>query len=125
MTDQNQVEEDMAEKPAAELVDARQPQAGAEEVNGSSPAGAATRRSSRKYVAYTVKLPAEQLAALQSIWLELKRLYGAHSPDKSGMIQQAIDDWLKKWEGPEHQRLLRDILEIREDTRRRQYRKTL
>ena len=81
--------------------------------------------ASRKYVAYTVKLPSEQLAALQSIWLELKRMYGTHSPDKSGMIQQAITDWLKKWEGPEHQRLLRDLLEIREDTRRRQYRKTL
>jgi hypothetical protein len=80
---------------------------------------------SRKFVAYTVKLPAEQLSALQSIWLELKRLYGAHSPDKSGMIQQAIADWLKKWDGPEHQKLLQDLLEIRQDTRRRQYRKFL
>jgi len=53
--------------------------------------------SNRKFVAYTVKLPAEQLAALQSIWLELKRLYGANSPDKSGMIQHAITDWLKRW----------------------------
>ncbi len=79
--------------------------------------------SSRKYVAYTIKLPSEQLAALQSIWLELKRLYGAHSPDKSGMIQQAIAEWLKKWDGPERQELLRDLLQIREDTRRRQYRK--
>jgi len=79
----------------------------------------------RKYVAYTVKLPSEQLAALQSIWLELKRLYGSHSPDKSGMIQQAITDWLKRWDGPERQKLLQDLLEIREDTRRRQYRKTL
>jgi hypothetical protein len=79
--------------------------------------------SSRKFVAYTVKLPAEQLAALQSIWLELKRLYGAHSPDKSGMIQQAITDWLKRWDGPERQELLEDLLEIREDTRRRQYKK--
>jgi hypothetical protein len=79
---------------------------------------------SRKYVAYTVKLPSEQLAALQSIWLELKRLYGAHSPDKSGMIQQAITDWLKRWDGPDRQKLLQDLLEIREDTRRRQYRKT-
>jgi len=78
---------------------------------------------SGKYVAYTVKLPAEQLAALQSIWLELKRLYGAHSPDKSGMIQLAITDWLKRWDGPEKQQLLQDLLEIREDTRRRQYRK--
>jgi hypothetical protein len=51
--------------------------------------------SGRKYVAYTVKLPSEQLAALQTIWLELKRLYGANSPDKSGMIQQAIQEWLR------------------------------
>jgi len=79
--------------------------------------------SSRKFVAYTVKLPSEQLAALQSIWLELKRLYGTHSPDKSGMIQQAIDEWLKKWDGPDKEELLRDLLQIREDTRRRQYRK--
>jgi hypothetical protein len=77
----------------------------------------------RKYVAYTVKLPSEQLAALQSIWLELKRLYGTHSPDKSGMIQQAITEWLKRWDGPERNELLRDLLQIREDTRRRQYRK--
>lgn len=77
----------------------------------------------RKYVAYTVKLPSEQLAALQSIWLELKRLYGAHSPDKSGMIQQAIEHWLKRWDGPERNALLQDLLEIRQDTRRRQYRK--
>lgn len=79
----------------------------------------------RKFVAYTVKLPSEQLAALQSIWLELKRLYGSHSPDKSGMIQQAITDWLKRWDGPDRQKLLQELLEIREDTRRRQYRKTL
>ncbi|HEY9772386.1 MAG TPA: hypothetical protein V6C81_01105 [Planktothrix sp.] len=79
---------------------------------------------SRKFVAYTVKLPSEQLAALQSIWLELKRLYGAHSPDKSGMIQHAITDWLKRWDGPDRQKLLQDLLEIREETRRRQYRKT-
>lgn len=79
----------------------------------------------RKYVAYTVKLPSEQLAALQSIWLELKRLYGAHSPDKSGMIQHAITDWLKRWDGPDRQKLLNDLLEIRQDTRRRQYKKTL
>ncbi len=78
---------------------------------------------SRSYVAYTVKLPGEQLAALQSIWLELKRLYGTHSPDKSGMIQQAITEWLKRWDSPERPELLRDLLEIREDTRRRQYRK--
>ena len=77
----------------------------------------------RKYVAYTVKLPSEQLAALQSIWLELKKLYGTHSPDKSGMIQQAIAEWLRRWDGPERQKLLQDLLEIRQDTRRRQYRK--
>lgn len=80
---------------------------------------------SRKFIAYTVKLPSEQLAALQSIWLELKRLYGSNSPDKSGMIQQAVDDWLKRWDGPERQQLLQDLLEIRQDTRRRQYKKTL
>jgi hypothetical protein len=79
----------------------------------------------RKYVAYTVKLPSDQLAALQSIWLELKRLYGAHSPDKSGMIQQAVEEWLKRWDGPERRVLLDDLLEIRQDTRRRQYKKTL
>ncbi len=78
---------------------------------------------SRKYVAYTIKLPSEQLAALQSIWLELKRLYGAHSPDKSGIIQQAITEWLKRWDGPEKALLLRQLLEIRQNTRRRQYRK--
>lgn len=78
---------------------------------------------SRKYVAYTVKLPSEQLAALQLIWLELKRLYGAHSPDKSGIIQQAITEWLKRWDGPEKAQLLRQLLEIRENTRKRQYRK--
>jgi hypothetical protein len=77
----------------------------------------------RKYVAYTVKLPSEQLAALQSIWLELKKMYGTHSPDKSGMIQQAITDWLKRWDGPDRQKLLQELLEIRQDTRRRQYRK--
>src|SRR5580692_8401553 len=75
----------------------------------------------RRFVAYTVKLPSEQLAALQSIWLELKRLYGANSPDKSGMIQQAIEDWLKRWEGPERRALLDQLLEIRQDTRKRQF----
>jgi len=80
--------------------------------------------NSRKYVAYTVKLPAEQLAALQSIWLELKRLYGSNSPDKSGMIQLAVQDWLKRWDGPDNQRLLNELLEIRQDTRKRQYKKT-
>ena len=79
----------------------------------------------RKYVAYTIKLPSEQLAALQSIWLELKRLYGAHSPDKSGMIQQAVEDWLKRWDGPERSTLLDNLLEIRQDTRRRQYKKSI
>src|SRR5437016_4960843 len=72
----------------------------------------------RKYIAYTIKLPSEQLAALQSIWLELKRLYGTHSPDKSGMIQQAISEWLRRWDGPDRKQLLRDLLEIRQDTRR-------
>ena len=77
----------------------------------------------KKYVAYTIKLPSDQLAALQTIWLELKRLYGTHSPDKSGMIQQAITDWLRRWDGPDRAQLLQDLLEIRQDTRRRQYRK--
>jgi len=89
------------------------------------PQGFSEFRTSRKFVAYTVKLPAEQLAALQSIWLELKRLYGSNSPDKSGMIQQAVDDWLKKWDGPGKEQVLQDLLEIRQDTRRRQYKKTL
>ncbi len=77
----------------------------------------------RKYVAYTVKLPSEQLAALQLIWLELKRMYGTHSPDKSGIIQQAISEWLKRWDGPEKTQLLKQLLEIRENTRKRQYKK--
>jgi len=77
-----------------------------------------------KYIAYTIKLPAHQLAALQSIWLELKRLYGAHSPDKSGMIQQAIEEWLKRWDGPEKNQLLDNLLQIRAETRRRQYKKS-
>ena len=89
------------------------------------PQGFAEFKPSRKFVAYTVKLPAEQLAALQSIWLELKRSYGSNSPDKSGMIQQAVEDWLKKWDGPDKQQVLQDLLEIRQDTRRRQYKKTL
>ncbi len=80
---------------------------------------------SRRYVAYTVKLPAEQLAALQSIWLELKKLYGAHSPDKSGMIQQAVSIWLRRWEGAERNDMLRELLKIREQTRRRQHRKDI
>lgn len=78
---------------------------------------------SRKYVAYTIKLPSEQLAALQLIWLELKRMYGTHSPDKSGIIQQAITEWLKEWDGPKKAQLLKQLLEIRENTRRRQYKK--
>ncbi len=77
-----------------------------------------------KYVAYTIKLPAHQLAALQSIWLELKRLYGTHSPDKSGMIQQAVEEWLKRWDGPERHASLDNLLQIRADTRRRQYKKS-
>ncbi len=76
-----------------------------------------------KYIAYTIKLPAHQLAALQSIWLELKRLYGAHSPDKSGMIQHAVEEWLKRWDGPDRDALLDSLLQIRADTRRRQYKK--
>ncbi len=79
--------------------------------------------ASGKYVAYTIKMPSEQLAALQSIWLELKRAYGTNSPDKSGMIQQAVTEWLKDWDGPNRKQLLRDLLEIRQETRRRQYRK--
>lgn len=84
-----------------------------------------SQKSERQFIAYTVKLPAEQLAALQSIWLELKRLYGTNSPDKSGMIQQAVEDWLKRWDGPERRNLLDNLLEIRQDTRRRQYKKSL
>ena len=82
-----------------------------------------TDASGKQYVAYTIKMPSDQLAALQSIWLELKRLYGTHSPDKSGMIQQAVAEWLRRWDGPDRAQLLRDLLEIRQDTRRRQYRK--
>lgn len=81
------------------------------------------RGGASNHIAYTVKLPADQLAALQSIWLELKRLYGKHSPDKSGMIQQAVSEWLKRWDSPERKQLLKELLEIREDTRRRQYKK--
>lgn len=94
------------------------------ELSGNTPLPSGSFTSNRKYIAYTVKLPAEQLAALQNIWLELKRLYGAHSPDKSGMIQQAVADWLRRWDGPDRQKLLQDLLEIREDTRKRQYRKS-
>lgn len=77
----------------------------------------------KNYVAYTIKLPSDQLSALQSIWLELKKLYGTHSPDKSGMIQSAIDAWLKRWDGPDRDKLLEELLDIRQSTRRRQYRK--
>lgn len=77
----------------------------------------------KNYVAYTIKLPSDQLSALQSIWLELKKLYGTHSPDKSGMIQAAIDHWLKGWDGPDREKLLDELLDIRQSTRRRQYRK--
>jgi hypothetical protein len=79
--------------------------------------------SQDKYIAYTIKLPAHQLAALQSIWLELKRLYGAHSPDKSGIIQHGVEEWLKRWDGPDRDALLDNLLQIRADTRRRQYKK--
>jgi hypothetical protein len=87
------------------------------------PSDVPTFGTSRKYVAYTIKLPAEQLAALQTIWLELKRLYGSNSPDKSGMIQLAVQDWLKRWDGPDKARLLTELLEIRQDTRKRQHKK--
>lgn len=80
-------------------------------------------RDGRKYVPYTVKIPSDQLAALQSIWLELKKLYGTHSPDKSGMIQAAIADWLKRWDSADRDKLLNELLEIRQNTRQRQYRK--
>ncbi len=110
---------ELEQRPEAEDSESVEPVAGVETVTAPLTASG----GNRQFVAYTVKLPAEELAALQSIWLELKRLYGTHSPDKSGMIQQAIDSWLKRWDGPEREELLRDLLEIREDTRRRQYRK--
>jgi len=75
------------------------------------------------YTAYTIKLPTDQLAALQSIWLELKRLYGANSPDKSGMIEAAVDSWLKRWDSEDRDQLLAELLEIRRNTRARQYKK--
>jgi len=114
--------------PAGEEADFRPPvptpeeeETGAQSALGELASASAT--NSDNYVPYTIKLPAGQLAALQSIWLELKRLYGPHSPDKSGMIQQAIALWLQKWDSPERQLLLSQLLDIREDTRRRQYRK--
>jgi len=85
--------------------------------------GKSTAERSKNYTAYTIKLPSDQLSALQSIWLELKKLYGTHSPDKSGMIQAAVAAWLKRWDGPEHDKLLEELLDIRQSTRRRQYRK--
>ncbi len=81
------------------------------------------RETVRRYTAYTIKLPQDQLSALQSIWLELKRLYGTHSPDKSGMIEAAISSWLKRWESADREALLNELLEIKENTRRRQYKK--
>jgi hypothetical protein len=118
------LEEDIEDAIAPESELAAEDEADAEiELKKSAALRSRISTADRKFVAYTVKLPAEQLAALQSIWLELKRLYGAHSPDKSGMIQQAIEDWLKRWDGPEKNALLENLLEIREDTRRRQYKK--
>jgi len=116
MTDESNLN---TEKPLNDLLLAQ----GLETRKEEAPASLDAEMASRKFVAYTVKLPAEQLAALQSIWLELKRLYGSHSPDKSGMIQQAIEDWLRRWDGPEKSKLLDDLLQIREDTRKRQYKR--
>jgi hypothetical protein len=39
------------------------------------------------------------------------------------MIQQAVEDWLRRWDGQDRAVLLEDLLEIRQDTRKRQYRK--
>jgi hypothetical protein len=39
------------------------------------------------------------------------------------MIQQAIEEWLKRWDGPERAKLLEDLLQIREETRKRQYKR--
>ncbi len=91
--------------------------------SGSRPGSGAIGRA-KDYKAYTIKLPADQLSALQSIWLELKKLYGSHSPDKSGMIEAAIAAWLKRWDGPEHDKLLEELLDIRKSTRQRQYGKS-
>ncbi|MBZ0188310.1 MAG: hypothetical protein K8F91_18815 [Candidatus Obscuribacterales bacterium] len=92
-------------------------------VSDSGSVSGRARKTARKYVPYTVKLPSDQLSALQSIWLELKKLYGTHSPDKSGMIEAALDSWLKGWDGPDREALLAELLEIRKNTRRRQYKK--
>lgn len=111
-----------AQRPVSDQTELAESELGDEDELGTAYAGAEeTLAASRKYVAYTIKLPSEQLAALQGIWLELKRMYGTHSPDKSGIIQQAVAEWLKRWDGPEKAQLLRQLLEIRENTRRRQY----
>jgi hypothetical protein len=39
------------------------------------------------------------------------------------MIQHAVEEWLKRWDGQDKQILLDNLLQIRADTRRRQYRK--
>jgi len=119
MTDESDLHAEDIEKPLNELLLAHNLETRKEYAQATPD----TKATSRKFVAYTVKLPAEQLAALQSIWLELKRLYGSHSPDKSGMIQQAIEEWLRRWDGPEKSKLLDDLLQIREDTRKRQYKR--
>ncbi|MBX9877781.1 MAG: hypothetical protein K2Y22_04925 [Candidatus Obscuribacterales bacterium] len=110
----NEVHEKWAQNDAAEAEN---------EFDLELPELSAGSHASGKYIAYTIKMPSEQLAALQSIWLELKRAYGTNSPDKSGMIQQAVTEWLKEWDGPNRKALLRELLEIRQETRRRQYRK--
>ena len=73
--------------------------------------------------AYTIKLPNDQMSALQSIWLELKKSYGTHSPDKSAMIQQAISIWLQRWESDDRSQLLEDLLLMKADSKKRQYRR--
>lgn len=104
-----------------------QPQAvdneAADELKEEEPYSESSLLSNSNYVAFTIKLPSEQLSALQLIWLDLKRMYGTHSPDKSGMIQQAISEWLKRFDGPDREKLLRELLEIRENTRKRQFKK--
>ncbi len=74
-----------------------------------------------KFEAHTLKLPSSQMAALQSIWLELKKSYGTNSPDKSAMVQQAIELWLRKWESEENTKLLEDLLAKKAQTKKRQY----
>lgn len=114
----NQIEE-----PGHESQDRDNENASKAPSNSASSGTSGKEKIPQKYVAYTVKLPQDQLSALQSIWLELKKLYGSHSPDKSGMIEAAIGAWLKKWDGQDRQELLEELLEIRENTRKRQYRK--